>query len=284
MNYDIKPYWDTSLAIVFTLGTISPNSVLNGLVYYGVKSTAGAPANLAGRYVPYATIEAADGLYVNKGTTASPSFQLAQVGPDTNAAVVLATKSPFDFNKTATVTYDTLAGGTFSPGDTITFTSGTTALVVTDDGVGSLTCNIQTGVATPDFGEAFNNGGGVSAAVVTYVSGDQAFALTPGSVFNLFDILFSDASVSLTTVDDIEFWTGPDRTGTQLAAIDTATLALLTSSSKFVSTKTEIANTGSTATLFFTNDQAGATIYASIGIPQGAAATGKVKVVGYVQS
>lgn len=76
MNYDIKPSWDTSLAIAFTLGTIAPSGVLNGLVYYAVKTTAGAPTAIAGRYIAGAKVaNAATGLeYQNTGTTASPVF------------------------------------------------------------------------------------------------------------------------------------------------------------------------------------------------------------------
>lgn len=77
MNYEIRPYFDKTLSVVFKLGNVSEIS-LNGYIYDGVKSTTGAPSALAGYYIPGATIRNSfDGtLYLNTGTTASPSFVL----------------------------------------------------------------------------------------------------------------------------------------------------------------------------------------------------------------
>ena len=76
MNYDILPNWDTDLAIVFTIGTITPASPLNGLVYDGVKISAGAPTAVVGKYIPGATIRNASSsvVYRNSGSTASPAW------------------------------------------------------------------------------------------------------------------------------------------------------------------------------------------------------------------
>lgn len=76
MNYAIKPSWDTDLAIVFTLGTITPKSTLNGLVYDGVKISAGTPTVIASKYMIGATIRnAASGqVYRNTGTVAVPAW------------------------------------------------------------------------------------------------------------------------------------------------------------------------------------------------------------------
>lgn len=81
MNYTIRPYWDTSLAIVFTLGDVSDINVV-GLAYDGVKTTAGAPANTANRWTEGATCRNyADGkLYLNSGTSASPNFVQVDTG------------------------------------------------------------------------------------------------------------------------------------------------------------------------------------------------------------
>lgn len=77
MNYEIRPYWDQTLAVVFKLGNVS-DITLNGLVYDGVKSTTGAPAATAGYFIPGATIRNSfDGSeYINAGTTTSPSWKL----------------------------------------------------------------------------------------------------------------------------------------------------------------------------------------------------------------
>lgn len=73
MNYEILPYWDLTLGIVFKLGDLS-NQSLTGLIYDGVKLTSGAPAATAGRFTKGCQIKnIADGrTYVNSGTTASP--------------------------------------------------------------------------------------------------------------------------------------------------------------------------------------------------------------------
>ncbi len=63
-----------------------------------------------------------------------------------------------------TITYDTLAGGTFSPGDTITEpTNGAVGICITDDGVGVLTLVRQTPTHFFVAGNSINNGMGVSA-------------------------------------------------------------------------------------------------------------------------
>lgn len=76
MNYSIKPAWDTNLSIVFTLGTISPDSALNGLVYQAVQEVTGAPTAVAGKYIVGAIVQnAVSGVvYRNSGSTATPAW------------------------------------------------------------------------------------------------------------------------------------------------------------------------------------------------------------------
>jgi len=76
MNYLLNPEFDTTLAIVFTLGTINPDSVLNGLVYQAVKVGGTTPDAVAGKYIVGAIVQNATTgvVYRNSGTTASPSW------------------------------------------------------------------------------------------------------------------------------------------------------------------------------------------------------------------
>lgn len=76
--------------------------------------------------------------------------------------VILGKLIGFNLNPTQTIFYEDLAGGTFQPGDTITDTiSGNTAIIISDDGVGSMVIKQQTGLLGK--GNIFNNGSGVSA-------------------------------------------------------------------------------------------------------------------------
>jgi len=70
-----------------------------------------------------------------------------------------------------TLNYINLLGGTFSAGDTLTDSvTGATAVVVSDDGVSSMSCYITSSGLTFDPTDAFDNGGGVSAEVDTVSS------------------------------------------------------------------------------------------------------------------
>lgn len=69
---------------------------------------------------------------------------------------------------TTVLDYNTLAGGTFTPGDTITgLTSGATGIVATDNGVNEMTLSSVAGVY--QVGETISNGSGVTAVVANPV-------------------------------------------------------------------------------------------------------------------
>ena len=70
-----------------------------------------------------------------------------------------------------TLNYINLVGGTFTAGSTITDSvTGATAVVVSDDGVSSMSCYITSSGLTFDPTDAFDDGGGVSAEVDTVSS------------------------------------------------------------------------------------------------------------------
>lgn len=69
--------------------------------------------------------------------------------------------------ETITVDYSSLAGGTFARGNTITGTSGKTAVVISDNGVNQLTCYMTTGTGQFPTTDAINNGSGVTADIDT---------------------------------------------------------------------------------------------------------------------
>lgn len=80
MNYQIRPYWNTNLAIVFTMGNVG--SSLDGLAYSGILSVAGAPDTTAGKWAKGALVQnAASGIvYQMTGTTASPAWTVQGTG------------------------------------------------------------------------------------------------------------------------------------------------------------------------------------------------------------
>jgi len=76
MNYEIKPGFDPDIAFVMKLGTIENSSPLNGLIYFAVKTTSGAPAATPNVYMTGClAINTATGvLYRMTGTPASPAW------------------------------------------------------------------------------------------------------------------------------------------------------------------------------------------------------------------
>lgn len=89
MNYEIIPYWDLDMLLVFVLGNVS-NIALTGLAYEGVMGVTGAPAAIAGKWVPGAQVHnIVDGTwYENTGTTASPVWSLV---PSTGSGITTLT-------------------------------------------------------------------------------------------------------------------------------------------------------------------------------------------------
>ena len=111
MNYEIIPKWDTSMSVVFKLGDVS-NINLAGLAYQGIKSTAGAPAATAKRWIPGATVyNAVTGInYQNTGSTASPVWSVI----DTGAGFSLPTSASDSTTTTGTsfaMTFSALTSG-----------------------------------------------------------------------------------------------------------------------------------------------------------------------------
>ena len=79
-------------------------------------------------------------------------------------------------NSIGSIVYNTLAGGVFAVGNTITgVTSGATGVVIDDDGVGSMTIYSTSGTAY-DLDEVIGNGGGQTAVITNYY--DQLFTAT----------------------------------------------------------------------------------------------------------
>lgn len=76
MNYNIRPNWDTTLAIAFHLGTIDPSNPINELFYDAVKDSGTVPDTIPGKWIPAATVRnSATGVnYRMSGTTASPAW------------------------------------------------------------------------------------------------------------------------------------------------------------------------------------------------------------------
>jgi len=110
---------------------------------------------------------------------------------------------------------------------------------------------------------------------------DQAITITAnGTTFGLDSVLIRNASTSLTTVDDVEIWTGVGRTGTKLFKINNGTstispgLSLLVSGNEFIVSSLVSNPAGK---LFATN-----TIYLSCGTPQGSAATATIYLNGFI--
>ena len=65
-----------------------------------------------------------------------------------------------------TVVYDTLAVATYTVGETVTFSGGATAIVITDDGLTTMTCRLAEGAATPANDETMLGGtSGTTSAV-----------------------------------------------------------------------------------------------------------------------
>lgn len=81
MNYYIRPYWDTNMAIVFTLGNVS-DKTLTSLAYKGVMTVTGAPDTVTAKWMKGALVSnEVDGtLYIMTGTPASPAWTLITGG------------------------------------------------------------------------------------------------------------------------------------------------------------------------------------------------------------
>ncbi len=75
MNYEIRPYWDLNMAIVFKLGNVS-DKTLTGLAYKGIMTVTGAPDTVANKWMKAATVQNEfDGtFYLMTGTPASPAW------------------------------------------------------------------------------------------------------------------------------------------------------------------------------------------------------------------
>jgi hypothetical protein len=127
-----------------------------------------------------------------------------------------------------TLNYINLVGGTFTAGSTITDSvTGATAVVVSDDGVSSMSCYITSSGLTFDPTDAFDDGGGVSAEVdtissPTIVNGDVVIynclhyqatdislldGTTPGINTSAYTLLPKSTANTgyITEVDQIEF-------------------------------------------------------------------------------
>lgn len=110
---------------------------------------------------------------------------------------------------------------------------------------------------------------------------DQPLTITAqGSTFGIYSVLVRNASVSMTTVDDLQIWTGAGRTGLKLWAMGNGTttispgFALLTNSIKFIE---QILLSNPAGESFTTS-----TVYLSFGTPQGSAATADFYINGFV--
>lgn len=82
MNYEIRPDYDTDIAVAFRLANTGVTNsyytleTLTGLVYQAVKISSGAPTAVAGVYIPGAIVQNASSgvVYRNSGSTASPAW------------------------------------------------------------------------------------------------------------------------------------------------------------------------------------------------------------------
>lgn len=146
-------------------------------------------------------------------------------------------------------------------------------------------------VTVDSFGNLGSTGVPVNpTALVLFVNGtldmnttsDQPFTINAGTgmTFGVVDVVLADASISLTTVDDLQIWTAPGRTGTKLWEMGNSTttiepgMNLLVDPAKFIVQSLLSFPTGQQFTA--------TTIYISIGTPQGSAATTNIFINGYI--
>ena len=78
MNYQVIVKQDPNLTYAWFTGAEIVGCPYAELCYQGIYAVSGAPAATAGLYIPGASVtNAIDGhIYVNTGTTASPSFAM----------------------------------------------------------------------------------------------------------------------------------------------------------------------------------------------------------------
>lgn len=109
---------------------------------------------------------------------------------------------------------------------------------------------------------------------------DQAITLSGGSVFIITDTVITNPSTNITTALDFEIYSAVSRGGNQLiTSTGISPLQKLTVASSFINSSSQSIRVP--ATVYTVQ---GTTVYASLGTPQGAAATADVYVYGYILS
>ena len=123
-----------------------------------------------------------------------------------------------NLNPGIVLTYTALANA-FTAGSTITDVNGSTAIILTDNGMNSMTLtSISLAQGFTAFSGIINENPGSGAAVVnTFDWGDQAIALTGGHTFIITNVVLTNASAVPMNVMDAEWWSGIARTGTNYA-------------------------------------------------------------------
>jgi len=133
-----------------------------------------------------------------------------------------------NLNPVITLTY-TLLVNTFTPGAIITDVNGSTATVLTDNGMNSMTLtDIGLAQGFTTFSGAITESPGSGTAVVkTFDWGDQTIALTGGNTFIITDIVLTNAGALPVNVSSASWWSGIARTGINYAnTISTVTSTL----------------------------------------------------------
>ena len=123
-----------------------------------------------------------------------------------------------NLNPGIVLTYTALANA-FTAGSTITDVNGSTAIILTDNGMNSMTLtSISLAQGFTAFSGIIKENPGSGAAVVnTFDWGDQAIDLTGGHTFIITNVVLTNASAVPMNVMDAEWWSGIARTGTNYA-------------------------------------------------------------------
>jgi hypothetical protein len=117
---------------------------------------------------------------------------------------------------------------------------------------------------------------------------DQTINLVGGSTFIVTDVVITNASTSLTTARNFQIQDAPLRGGNIIAinnnaaAVQPPNVSIgLTASNQYINSNSEIYNQLNYITIF-NSLVVGNTLYASLGTPQGGAATADIRIYGYI--
>lgn len=164
----------------------------------------------------------------------------------------------------------------------------------------------KTSSATPDYLVGIEGGETVKMPLPTGLNGagllgsktvnmntlaDQIITLSGGTKFVVSDIVITNASISLTTAGGVNFTTAANQGGDYVAygnvtqVGSNSPLVVLTNSTRAIMTTRVAQDTtpaGDGLYMFLTNPVMGTSLYFSLYVAQGAAATADVYVYGYV--